>query len=646
MIVLKFGVRAVTSGLNAACVEMRTAHHLFNALVAIERWKRKEYAAIRSRYVPGLGEVEAAYEQLSEEIGAAHAGPGGERGKIREKRQKATAASGVPTKRVDDSAEQDAIAEMKAWRKAASEKAKPLRAEFNGLVGRAPLVYEARTRGVPIEWLEERERLAAAGEPTAGIVERIEAGSMKTHAKKMANARVREAMLTEPEWHEAWKDVARMEAVAYDLRAWVGDAHTLNHGTYTAVADDVVRAGKRPKPRPDGEPRKPRQRPAFSSRGLRKLGWQIQGGIAWSDVLAGKCQNLRVTDVHPVGGSGHRWRANVGIRISTAERGVSEWVTCDTVIHRPVPADTRVLWVYLVPEVHRDGRVDYSVQLTVTTTEPLIRRARGEGHAHVEFCWTKSSDTLCVARINGDPLCLPARIPERIRHAEHLRGKADLLFDQARVIALAYGLGDHRSPVTLTRVILGMTAADAIEQGMRAMSKHAVATPGSLAAWHTWRDERLAQGFDLFAPLEEVRPWAAARDLDPTAFWLSLWRRKNKHLRQMEQGNRDHAKRGRTDYYRVTAARLSEAYETVSFGGAIDLAALALRDKSEDRPTKELHEAARQNRVIAAVGELRACLEYTFGRERLRDAPDPGGSREPEKHPGSDASVVSVAAAE
>lgn len=597
MIVLKFGVRAILSGHDAMRDEMHTAHHLFNALVAIERWKRRGYAAVRSRYVPGLSEVETAYEQLSEWIGE-HAGPSGERGKIREKRRQASApkpgGKPHPTKRVDDDPERDAIAELKSWRSEASVLAKPLREEFKALVQAADEEYRRRTSLAP-----ERDN----------------------HAKKRLNASVREAMLAEPEWHEAWKDVARVEATAYELRSWVGDAHNLNHGTYTAVADDLVRAGKRPPPRPDGEPRKPKQRPAFSRRGLRKMGWQIQGGVAWSDVLAGKCRDLRVSDMRTAGRSGHRWRATFAIRISTPDRE-STWVTVDTIVHRPIPSDTQITWIYLVPEVHRDRRVDYSVQLTAQPTKPLIQRIPGREHAHIEFCWTKSADTLCVARINGEPLCLPARIPERIRYADHIRSEADKLFNETREIALAHGLGYYRSPDRLGRAILERDKA----------------TAGALERWHEWRDERLAGKCDLFAPLDEVRPWALARNLDPVAFWLTLWRHKNKHLRQMEQGNRDHATRGRTDYYRVTAATLSQAFETVSYGGAVNVAALALRDKAENRPPKELHEAARRNRVVAAVGELRECITYALGRERLRDAPVPGSARSSTRDAGSSAS--------
>jgi hypothetical protein len=412
MIVLKFGVRKITAGGAHAHAEMRAAHHLYNALVAVERWKRREYAAIRSRYVPGLAEIEDAYEQISDWIGE-HAGrDGSERGGIREKRQKASAPKEPngkphPTKQVDDGDEKDIISQMKAWRSAASATSKPLRTQFSALTDRPDLEYEARTRGVPIAWLEKRAALRASENKydLKYLIELIEASSRKTHAKGAANASVRAEMLNEP-WHEAWKDVARLEAAAHDLRVWIGDAHNLNHGTYTAVADDLIRAGKRPPPRPDGEPRKPRQRPAFSRRGLRKMGWQIQGGVTWSDILAGKCRYLKIDDMRPQGGSGHRWRATMQIRISQPDR-TNEWVTLDVAVHRPVPDDTRITWVYLVPEERPGDRWEYSVQLTANPSEPLIQRAPGTGHAHVSLRWTQRGDTLEVADVNGVPLLLP-----------------------------------------------------------------------------------------------------------------------------------------------------------------------------------------------------------------------------------------------
>lgn len=616
MIVLKFGVRKITGGATYAHAEMRTAHYLYNALVAVERWKRREFATIRSRYVPGLAEIEDAYEQLSDWIGE-HAGrDGSERGGIREKRQKASAPKEPngkphPTKQVDDDKEKSIIAQMKTWRSAASAVAKPLRDAFEALVKPAKEEYQRRTSVGP---------------------------EGDNHAKKRLNASVRIEMLDEP-WHDAWKGVARLEAAAYELRSWIGDAHNLNHGTYTAVADDLVRAGKRPPPRPDGEPRKPKQRPAFSRRGLRKMGWQIQGGVAWSDVLAGKCRDLKIDDMRPQGGSGHRWRATMRIRISQPDR-TNEWVTLNVAVHRPVPDDTHITWVYLVPEERPGDRWEYSVQLTATPSEPLIRRAPGTGHAHVSLRWTQHGDTLEVADVNGVPLLLPGGprgIVAKLRFAESLRGFSDKHFDSART-ELSKRLDGM--PDDVRAMCANISHWKRHEQLRHVSNVLATTMPEgrALETWYAWRDHRLAKRLDLFVPLSEFWEWAGG---DVFACWLETWRHKDEHLERMAEGTRRGAIGARRDFYRVTAARLSERFATYSLGGAVDLAALALRDKSEDRP-EELHQAARHNRTLAAVSELKEAIKYAFGPDRMReqsgDAEPPEGTRDGEKHAGSVAS--------
>lgn len=680
MMVFKFGVRKILDGSGSAHAEMRTAAYLFNALVAVERWRRKEYAAIRSRYVPGLSEVEAAYEQLSEWIGE-HAGPGGERGEIRSKRQRASAPKkrgdkAHPTKQVNVVEEIDAISELKSWRKAASEAAAPLRATFDSLTDRPNLVYEARTRGVAIEELEERNRLyeiavscalktpeaKAARRACESMKERIDAASRKTHKKKAANAQVLEEMLSEPEWHEAWKECARLDATAYWLRnSWVGDAHTLNHGTYQAVEDDVVRAGKRPKSRPDGEPRRPRQRPAFSRTRLRKMGWQVQGGVSWGDVLAGKCRDLKIDTTHPKGTSGHRWVATMRIRITQPD-GVSTWVTLETSNHRPIPDDTKIVMIYLVPEERQGGRWEYSVQLTAAPTAPLIKRAVGSGHVHVSLRWTQYGDTLDVADINGTSLLLPGQrsltkgrvaygIVPSLRYADSLRGFADKHFDEARsrlverldkmpddVQEMCANITNWRRHEPLRRV--SNTLAGAVGSDMDPNP--------TLGVWHRWRAHRLKSQVDLFVSFEEFSLWCRAHGpMSETLLfscWLETWRHKDEHLAMTADGVRRRAIAARRDFYKMTAARLSEQHETCSLGGAIDLQALALRDKSEDRP-KELHRAARHNRTLAAVSELKEALKDAFS-ERLRDAPEVGGARSSEKDADSDSGRTFSGAAE
>jgi hypothetical protein len=617
MLVLKFGVRKLVAGEVSALAEMRAAHQLYNALVSIERWKRREYAAVRSRYTPGLSEIEAAYEQLSEWIGE-HAGQTGKRGGIREKRQRVTAATGVPTKRVDDETERDEIAEMKSWRREASAIAKPLREQFANLVTPADAEYRRRTSAAP---------------------------KKDNHAKKRLNASAREAMLSESEWHEAWKEVARIEETAYKLRGWVAASHHLNHGTYVAVGDDVARAGKRPPPRPDGEPRKPRQRPAYSSKGLRKMGWQLAPETTWGAVLAGQCRDLRVSGMRPVGGSGRRWRATMAIRISTAERGASEWVTAEVAIHRPVPDDTRIAWAYLVPEERpQQGRWEYSVQLTAEPTAPLITRVSGVGHVEVALRWTQTGDTLDVAGLNGAPLVLPGGprgIVAQLRFAESVRSAADRYFDEARG-ALAERLSGMPTEVQAQCLTLPHWRRH------EALRKIAVilrpAASESVIA--SWRLARLKARLDLHTPFAEFAEWCETSGVaEPFLLWLELWRLKDIHLGQMGEGTRRRAMLRRREFYRVTAARLSEHYATCSISGAVDLAALALRDKSEDSP-RELHQAARHNRTLASVHEFKDALAHAFGSERFGAAPDAGAARDGEDHAADATSEDAKSAAE
>jgi len=672
MMVFKFGVRRFIEGHAAAHAEMRDAGHLFNALVAIERWRRRAYGEIRSRYVPGLFEIDTAYEQLSDWIGD-HSGPSGARGKIRGKRQEASApktkgGKATPTKKVDVEKELTDIEIMKQWRKAAGEQAKPMREAFAAFVDEPSLVYEARTRGVSVKRLKERNRIreitnAALKEATKKGATRetktaakqaksdlekysdqLDADSRKTHTKKKYNASVRAEMLEEP-WHDAWKDLTRLDAVVYWLQNWMKGAHNLNHGTYTAVKESVIQAGKKPKPRPDGEPRRPKIRPAFARSKhdrdlprLRKMGWQVQGGISWGAILSGKCRDLRVRDMRlrPESKNEHKWLATMQIRI-TQSNGISEWVSVEVAVHRPIPDDTKITWIYLVPEERLGGKMEYSVQLTATPTSPLIQRAVGTGHVHVSLKWTQRGDTLEVADINGEPLLLPHAgqcrvkkhqqrrdsIPARLRYAASLRHYADIHFNTARA-ELVKQL--DKMPSDVQEMCKNIEHWQRHEP-LRRVS-NVLANDTTLKTWHDWRENRK----EKFVSFETFEQWASEHGVSSEqrfACWLETWRLKDTHLEQVAEGATRAAIAARRDFYKVTAARLSERYETCSLGGAVDLAALALRDKSEDKPV-ELHQIARRNRTLAAVSEFKETLIYVFG-ERMRDAPETGGAREGRK---------------
>lgn len=664
MIVIKCGVREILKNASDAHAEMRTAAHLFNRLVAVERWRRTEYSKIRSRYVPGLGELEAAYEELSDWIGAFKGAEPSKRGSIRRKRQVASAPKykggpAKPTRQVDAAEEFSDIEIMKQWRKAAGDAMKPLREEFNMILGRAPVTYEARTCGVAVERIEERNRLRKiVAEKTTeakelrearaaldAITEEIDAITPATHKKKVANARVLAEMLEEP-WHEAWKDCARLDDAAYKLVEFIGTLHNLNHGTYEAVQRAVVAAGKRPPPRADCEPRKPKQRPAFSSRMYRKMGWQIQKSMTWGGVLAGKCRDLRVADIRPH--TGVSQRMTMSIRITQPDGNPATWVSVAATLHRPLPEDTKLTWVYLVPE-ERPGKIEYSVQLTVDPTEPLIKRAVGTGHVHVELRWTQSGRTLDVAAINGKSLLLPVDgeygLVEKLRFSERLRGHADDHFNVA-CAELAKRLPSM--PQDIQDMCVNLPHWKRHEKLRLVSNALAAKVPDNktLPVWNAWRDARLHRKLDLFAPYAEFEQWMPddASQMFVFACWLETWRRKDEHLEYTSEGTKRRALKWRKDFYRNVAAHLSEQYETCSLGGATNLAAIALRTVTED-PDSGLPKEVRHNRFLAAPSELKEALVYAFG-ERMRDAPDTGGARNGRKYAGNDSVEPLAGAAE
>lgn len=633
MLVAKFGIRKFLTGESLALAEMRAAAQYYQSLVSIERWRRSQFAAIRSQTVPGLGEIDEAYEQLDEWIGE-HAGRGGKRGGIREKRRKATAATGRPVKpvkkAVDVSDEVDMITELKAWRKAAAALAKPMRAQFAAVVEPVQQEFTARSARLRAAW---------------------GSGDGDRHAKRRSDIRAREEMLAESQWPEAWRRLAQLETSADALRGWVKEARLLSIGTYHSIQRvDLPAACKRPKPRPDGEPRRPKQRPTYSRRRLRRIGWEINDAT-WGDLLAGKNNEIRITDVRNQGGANggrvkQRATVHMRVRAETREALASSpdyyrpkydgpagnwWVTMDVVLHRPIPADTKVRWAYLVPSEESPGRWEYSLQFTLDPTEPLIQRAPGKGTVNVHLCWTQDNEnkTLIVAHVNGEALRLPggahergrrAGVVESLRFSERLRGVADTLFDSARaevakriasqpnrVVEAAHGLSQWRAHWKLKRLsALMLEVLDKREE--------------EYAMWKRWRDLRRAAHEDLFEP--DIGKYAAILGLTTPdtifAFWLATWRRKDEHLEAMAAGARNHAMRRRSDFYRVTAARLCTQFELCEVSGAVDLDHIALRDKAEDKPN-ELHQAARHNRQLACVHELKAALKAAFGPDRYKE---------------------------
>lgn len=314
-----------------------------------------------------------------------------------------------------------------------------------------------------------------------------------------------------------------------------------------------------------------------------KVGVQIQHGMSLAELHGCEDTRLRIAplpaDQWKTRSGRRRARTTVRIRVGSDGRA-PVWATLPMVMHRPLPADARIMWAWIL--VRRIGPdTTYQLQLAVES-ETYHAGGRGSGTVAVDVGWKTDPDGIAVALAVDElgeqhSLVLPAVVRARIEHAESLRGIADRNFDAAKATLLAW-LTEHGAPDWMAE---------------EAKHIHAWRSSKRLAKLVVqWRDHVTAESADLLVTLE-------------------AWRRQNRHLYQWECHERTKAIRRRKDIYRNWVARLRERYARVVIE-KIDYRELA-RDAApeEDAAT----EYARRQRQIASPGELREIVREAFGAD-------------------------------
>lgn len=605
--VMKFGCRRVVEGKQALDQQSFLAHRYYNAMIELERAKRTKYREIRAKHTPGYNEAELAVAELDEQIDVL-------RRRIKLKRAHAsTVGTKVKaTKRVEDSGEKERIANLKTERKRFYEQLKELRATFNGLVTPGREAYKERKGKHPPA-------------TQAGV-----------------NVEVTAQMMTE-DWHAAWKETQTLDAWYVSEHKRLRAASGLTHGAYAAVDDAIAQASKTST-----------EDPRFRAwDGGRKVGVQLTGDVSMMQIMAGQSTKFRLTDMrqaHP-GSNGNRARSQYAIawlRTGSDEKKAPVWTKIEVKIHRPIPQDARVRWVYLVPR-SEGGRTNWTLQLTLELTAPLIERAPGKGAAVVDLRWTKVDGGILVADVSGEPVVMPDRIVSGLELANRLRGAADQHFDEARA-----ALGDW------------LTAGRPVPQWMTEATEHIgkwrnhsklagvakrwVSEFGDVEPlWNAWKAERLLQTsnrqrrdvsrsnrgtgasgpwLDLYSSWDNTSAWlkehGASSEPQRFAMWLEWWRRKDAHITEWSSNCRRKNLAHRKDFYRSVAAKLCTRYETIEMD-KLDLAATARRKKVE-KDEDEIHAAARRQRVYAAPSELKEALVGAFGKNRFVERERDGGA--------------------
>lgn len=397
------------------------------------------------------------------------------------------------------------------------------------------------------------------------------------------------------------------------LRAMSG----LYWGTYLAVEQGLsgIRSGAPPKP---------------VGRGWAgKLAVQVQGGASWGDLMAGEVRDAQVERVeiepsdyprcgcggtqHPqCEGEGKRLVPQDGgrrserpwyrlhLRIGGTARDRSDWVYAPVrfALHRQIPDDALVKWIYLVPQ-KVGGDVRWSVQFVLAREAGWDRgdTHTAEGAAGVDLRWRMRDDgSILVAHVEGtdgrtDELVIPAERLDRWRKVDDLTSIRDRRFNLAREV-LARWLDVH---------------AEHCPDWLRDEASHLRQwrSPGRLLDLSgRWNDARFAGDSEPYGALAE-------------------WATKERHLRQWQEHQRRGEIRWRLDHYRRFAARLRWTYETVGVEDA-NWKDLLSRPKAED--DDDVLDRRWHGR-IASPGLLRDCVRQSLGDAAVVEVETAGTTR-------------------
>lgn len=347
--------------------------------------------------------------------------------------------------------------------------------------------------------------------------------------------------------------------------------------------------------------------PSFAGRNWSgKLAVQLQvdrgRGIespTWDDLVHGRRSHASQVRIEPTPlppnatPGGRRSKRPVWLlhmRIASEGRG-PVWATIPFTLHRPIPADGRIKWIYLV---HRRVAThdEWSVQFVVAReTWNRADTVTAAGVAAVNLGWRTLDDgSLRVAyAVGGDghreELVLPADDLSRWTHADSLQSIRDREFELVRAALVRW-----------------LATAD-VPDWMREATE-------TLPQWRSearlaglvirWRGERFDGDADIFERVE-------------------AWRKQDKHLYDWLAAQRAKAMRWRDDLYRRFAARLRWRYERIVLDDT-DWKALRKKKPAESETEPEALNT-RRRAAIASPGRLREIIEHGHPQtERLSAA--------------------------
>ena len=308
---------------------------------------------------------------------------------------------------------------------------------------------------------------------------------------------------------------------------------------------------------------------------------QLQGGLSPAEAFAGADRRFRLEPVPDEawdnGAPKRLQRTRAWVRVDSDGRE-PVWAVVPVTLHRPIPDDARIKWVYLIRR-RVASKDNWSLCLVLSRQSGWMKTdlARG-GCVGIDIGWRLVPDGLRVAYWVGDDgrsgqLVLPLRDVGRWQKAQDLQSIRSKNFD-AVVLRLANWLRGRDLPDWL------------IERTKTLRQWRSQARLASVAIH--WRGNRFDGDGEIFDAIE-------------------AWRKQDKHLWEWEHNQRRKAAAWREDTYRQLAAKLSRAYRTVCLEKT-DWRQLARQAKPEEEGNAQ---AAHYMRT-ASPGQLTRLLAERF----------------------------------
>lgn len=541
--VYKYGLLPPTANAELASETFRKRRYYQNQLVTIENARRHRYRAERSRLFPRVAELEARAAVLERSV--------------EEARQKISSGKSASRSRAVDPGLAAEVSRLRAelrvtWRDLKVTKHPIARVHLEAMVAALP-ARAAEASGEEREKIEKkldetRRRLAKI--PAAGEAERSLVAELDARARAID------------------------EEAALAIKAL---RPTLFWGTYLLCEEAAVRAAS-------DNPGVLAYDDAPPHRLESRLGIQIQGGMSVAELGSdtrlqiGPMPAFRTRPTGAVFARGAWARTTLRIRVGSDGRRPI-WAEFPMVMHRPLPADARIMWAY-VTRRPCGARVPWRHELCLVVESRGHEAPRTErrGVVAVNFGWRQMEGgdlRVAVARGEGggpaEEIRLPARLRSGFLKCRDLQEIMDRSFNEARGRLVAWAAA-HDGPEGFGETFAALAAW---------RSQHRLAT------WvDYWRDHRFAGDDEIY---EVLLAWDARRR--HLGDWLAHFRRK-----LLDQ---------RRDHYRCAAKRL------VLKCGRVVVEDFLVSDVARRSPAEEVEEGgevARWNRHVAAPGELRLAI--------------------------------------